>query len=175
MNSRSRPHAPAEGSAEPARAVRRGDFQLPCDPATALLLFTPDGECQWVDGWHPEYLSEATDEVGAVWRTSHDEDVTWITTDRDDDRVRYVRVSSNGTAGLVEVLCSPTDGGTRVQVTYDLTAGSAAGSDALQRFVAHFDGMLEHWRRATVPVLARTPVTGQAHRGPVAGEGPAAR
>jgi hypothetical protein len=162
VESRTRRQATPEVSAERARAVRQGDFRLPCDPATALPLFTPEGERQWVDGWHPEYLSGADDEVGAVWRTSHDEDTTWITTDRDDDRVRYARISSNGTAGLVEVLCAPTEGGTRVQVTYDLTACTAAGFDALHRFATHFENMLEHWRRATASALARTPVTGQA-------------
>jgi hypothetical protein len=147
----------ATRSAGPARAVRHGEFPLPCDPATALPLFTPEGERQWVGGWDPEYLSGAEDEVGAVWRTSHGEDVTWITTDRDDARVRYARLSSNGTAGLVEVLCIPADGGTKVLVTYDLTAYTAAGVDALQRFATDFDDMLEHWRRATAAVLARTP------------------
>ena len=162
MENQTRPHATPGGPAEPSRAVRQGCFQLPCSPATALPLFTPEGERRWVDGWHPEYLSGASDEVGAVWRTSHGEDTTWITTDRDGDRVRYARISNKGTAGLVEVLCSPAAGGTRVQVTYDLTACTAAGVDALQRFATHFDDMLEHWQRATASTLARTPVTGQA-------------
>jgi hypothetical protein len=156
-----RPQATFEGSAQPTRAVRRGEFELPCDPATALALFTPEGEREWVSGWQPEYLSGANDEVGAVWRTSHEHDVTWITTDRDDARVRYARISSNGTAGLVDVRCTPTDEGTRVQVTYDLTACSTAGLDALGRFAAHFDDMLDQWRRATALVLARTPVPGE--------------
>jgi hypothetical protein len=162
VESRPRPHATPEGPAESARAVRQGGFQLPCSPTTALALFTPEGERRWVGGWDPEYLSGASDEVGAVWRTSHGEDTTWITTDRDDDRVRYARVSSNGTAGLVEVLCSPIEGGTRVQVTYDLTACTAAGLGSLQRFATHFDDMLEHWRRATAAVLTRAPIPEQA-------------
>ena len=137
------------------RAVRQGSFQLPCSPATALPLFTPEGERRWVGGWHPEYLSGATDEVGAVWRTSAGgDDTTWVTTDRDDDRVRYARISGNGTAGLVEVLCSPAGGGTKVRVTYDLTACTAAGADALRRFAAEFTDMLEHWRQATTSALA---------------------
>ena len=139
------------------RAVRQGQFELPCDPTTALPLFTPEGEREWVGGWQPDYLSGVDDEVGAVWRTSHEEEVTWITTDRDDDRVRYARVSSNGTAGLVEVRCTPTDGGTRVQVTYDLTACTAAGLDPLWEFATHFDDMLEHWRQATAAVLQSNP------------------
>ncbi len=162
MESRPQLRATPGGSAEVARAVRRGSFQLPCSPAAALPLFTPDGERRWVGDWHPHYLSGASDEVGAVWRTSHGEDTTWITTDRDDDRVRYARISSNGTAGLVEVLCRAADGGTRVQVTYDLTACTAAGLDALSRFATHFDDMLGHWRNATTSALAGTPVTTQA-------------
>jgi hypothetical protein len=162
VESQTGPDGTPEGSAELARAVRQGSFPLRCDPATALSLFTPEGERQWVSGWHPEYPSGAKDEVGAVWRTSHDEDVTWITTDRDDDRVRYARVSSNGTAGLVEVRCTPTDGGTTVQVTYDLTAYTGAGVDALHRFATHFDDMLDHWRHATASALATAPVIGPA-------------
>jgi hypothetical protein len=116
----------------------------------ALALFTPEGERRWVGGWRPEYLSGATDEVGAVWHTSIGGDTTtWVTTDRDDDRVRYARISSNGTAGLVEVLCSPAENGASVRVIYDLTACTAAGVNALHRFAADFDDMLEHWRQAT--------------------------
>ena len=85
-----------------------------------------DGER--VSGWEPEYLSGATDEVGAVWRTSDEQDLTWTTTDREDARVRYARISGNGTAGLVEVLCARTDEGTGVQVTYDLTASTPPAS-----------------------------------------------
>ena len=149
-----RPAAPSS-STERVRAVRQGSFQLPCSPAMALPLFTPEGERRWVGGWHPEYLSGATDEVGAVWRTSiGGDDTTWVTTDRDDDRVRYARISGNGTAGLVEVLCSPAGDGTSVRVTYDLTACTAAGVDALRRFAAEFTDMLEHWRQATTSALA---------------------
>jgi hypothetical protein len=151
---------------EPVRAVRQGGLLLPCSPAVALPLFTPEGERQWVDGWRPEYLSGAADEVGAVWRTSVGGDTTWITTDRDDHRVRYARVSDNGTAGLVEVLCSPTENGTSVQVTYDLTASTPAGGDVLRGFTADFDDMLEHWRQATAAALAGAPVTGRSeHHG----------
>lgn len=152
------PQASVAGSTEPVRAVRRGSFRLPCGPATALPLFTPDGERRWVGGWQPECLSGATDEVGAVWRTSLGGDTTWVTTDRDGDRVRYARISSNGTAGLVEVRCGPAGTETSVQVTYDLTACTAAGVAALHRFVTAFDDMLEHWRRATTSALAGEPV-----------------
>ena len=39
-------------------------------------------------------------------------------------------------------------------MTYDLTACTAAGVDALHRFAAGFDDMLEHWHQATIVALA---------------------
>lgn len=146
-----------ENQAGAVRAVRQGAFTLPCDPATALPLFSPEGERRWVDGWSPDYPSGATDEVGAVWRTALGGDTTWVTTDRTDDRVRYARVSGNGTAGLVEVTCRPAAGGTEVRVTYDLTACTAAGVVALHRFAAGFEDMVRDWRQATTAALAGGP------------------
>lgn len=46
----------------PARITRTGSFTLPCEPLTALALFTPEGERAWVEGWAPTYLSKANDE-----------------------------------------------------------------------------------------------------------------
>jgi hypothetical protein len=43
-------------------------------------------------------------------------------------------------------------------VTYDLTACTAAGVDALHRFATDFDDMLERWRQATTSALAGAPV-----------------
>ena len=60
------------------------------------------------------------------------------------------------------MLCSPTENGTSVRVTYDLTACTTAGVDAVHRFTADFDDMLEHWRQATAAALAGAPVTGKS-------------
>jgi hypothetical protein len=142
---------------DPVAMTRRitvtGSFTLPCDPLIALPLFTPEGERAWVEEWAPTYLSGATDEVGAVWTTATHSHTTWVTVVRTDDRVKYARVSDNGTAGLVDVRCLAADGDATVQVTYDLTATSTAGLSWLQHFVAGFDGMLEQWRNLTLPLV----------------------
>lgn len=141
----------------PARITCTGSFTLPCEPLAALPLFTPEGERAWVEGWAPVYLSEATDEVGAVWTTSTHSPTTWVTVARTDDRVAYARVSDNGTAGMVEVRCVAAPGGTTVHVTYDLTATNAAGSTWLEDFSAAYDDMLEEWRNLTLRHIEGTP------------------
>lgn len=137
------------------RCNRSGFFTLPCSPDVALALFTPEGERDWVPDWTPTYLSGATDEAGAVWTTdAHGVAVTWVTVIREEDHVRYARLSSNGTAGFVDVRCAPADEGTRVRVEYDLTATSDAGVTSLGQFTREYDDMLEEWRALASRVLA---------------------
>jgi hypothetical protein len=137
----------------PARITRTGSFTLPCEPLTALPLFTPEGERAWVEGWAPTYLSEANDEVGAVWTTAAHSPTIWVTATRTEDRVAYARVSDNGTAGIVDVRCVAAPGGTTVHVTYDLTATNTGGSTWLEQFFAGYDDMLEEWRNLTLRLL----------------------
>jgi hypothetical protein len=138
-----------------SRVTRSGSFDLPCDPATALPLFTPEGERRWVDGWAPVYHSAATDEVGAVWTTAAGAPTTWVTVVRDDDRVAYARVSADGTAGMVQVRCLASGtGATTVDVTYDLTATDARGQAHLEDFARGYAELLEDWRERTRRVLA---------------------
>lgn len=118
------------------------------------MLFTPEGERAWVEGWAPTYLSGAIDEVGAVWTTEGHSHTVWVTVVRTDDHITYARASDNGTAGIVDVRCLPAaDGGASVRVTYDLTATSASGSPWLQNVAAGFDGMLQEWRTLILPLV----------------------
>lgn len=64
-----------------------------------------------------------------------------------------MRFAAAGTVGLVEVVCSRSNGGTRVEVTYDLTAASAVDAAALRRFADAYPAMLELWRRSTTATL----------------------
>jgi hypothetical protein len=137
-----------------SRVRLSGSFVLPCDPATALPLFTPEGERRWVDGWVPVYHSAATDEPGAVWTTTGGP-TTWVTVVRDDDRVAYARVSADGTAGLVQVHClADGTGETTVEVTYDLTATDPRGRARLEVFARGYADLLEDWRVRTRRLLA---------------------
>ncbi len=90
-----------------------------------------------------------------MWTTStHDAATTWVTVIRNDNHVAYARVSDDGTAGLVSVRCLPDDDGTRVHVTYDLTATSDAGLGWLQHFAGRYDEMLQNWHDLTVRLLS---------------------
>jgi hypothetical protein len=124
------------------RIVCRGTFGLPGAPEAAVGWFTPEGERAWVEGWDPVYCSGASDEPGAVW-TTHG--TTWVTTDRTPTRVRYARVAGNGTAGTVEVACTPDGTGTTVTVTYDLTATEPRGEHVLRALEAGYPAMLADW------------------------------
>ena len=138
-----------------SRVTMSGSFVLPCNPATALPLFTPEGERRWVDWWVPVYHSAATDEVGAVWTTAAGAPTTWVTIVRDDDRVAYARVSANGTAGLVQVRCLADGAGeTTVEVTYNLTATDPRGRAGLEDFARGYADLLEDWRARTRRMLA---------------------
>ena len=157
---------PAMEDTIPARVTLTGTFELDCSPDTAIALFTPEGERRWEQGWDPTYHSGATDETGAVWTTSDREHVTWVTTDRAPTRVRYARVSSSGTAGLVEVACEPLAGKTLVRVTYDLTAYTPGVERRLQAFADSFPEMLRQWRVATAAALTTDErLSGTSERG----------
>jgi hypothetical protein len=117
-------------------------------------LFTPEGERAWVPDWTPTFLSGATDEAGAVWTTqAHGVHVTWVTVLRDSHRARYARLSTNGTAGFVDVRCSVEGDATRVHVRYDLTATNEDGAAFLAQLARGYDAMLNQWRRLASRVL----------------------
>jgi hypothetical protein len=67
--------------------------------------------------------------------------------------VRYARVASGDSAGLVTVTCVETSGRTTVTVDYDLSALSDAGADRLEDFASSYDDMLAHWHHHTARAL----------------------
>jgi hypothetical protein len=75
-----------------------------------------------------------------------------VIVDRTEQSMRYVRMRPELHAGTVEVRCEPDETGTRVEVTYDLTA---IGPDAaVVRFGDRFDAMLVHWEHLIGEALA---------------------
>lgn len=76
-----------------------------------------------------------------------------MTVIRDDDHVRYARVSGNGTAGYVDVRRELSEGRTRAHVGYDLTVPSDAAGTAIKQFADGFDDMLTEWRDLVGRVL----------------------
>ena len=125
----------------PLRVIRSGRVSA---PAAGMAAFTPEGERSWVGaGWDPVYPSEQeTLEPGLVFVAAG---ATWVVTDVEHDRVRYVRVTPGERAGTVEVRRR---GARSVEVIYDLTALNADAEADLQAFADGFEAMLSEWNRA---------------------------
>jgi hypothetical protein len=143
-------------SAEPASQSR--SFHLDAPPARVLPLFTALGERAWAPGWNPEILS-GQEQRGSAFRTRHGEhEAVWIVTDYRpaDGEVSYARLVQGSNIGLVDVRCTPADGGTEVSVRYTLTGVSPEGEAFVREFLApeHYARMIEEWRGATSAVLA---------------------
>jgi hypothetical protein len=134
------------------RVQLTGSFTLPAPLERVLPLFTAEGERAWAPGWEPTYADSPVHEVGQVWTTTGPE-TTWVAVQTDDACVRYARVASGLSAGIVTVSCRETAEGTEVTTSYDVTALSPAGEKRLAEFASSYDGMLEHWRVHTCAAL----------------------
>jgi hypothetical protein len=123
-----------------------------------LALFTPEGERRWADGWDPQYPEPGRCEgPGAVFRTQHGgHETTWIVVDQSPDGIRYARVVSGMTAGTIAVdILGSENGATRVRVTYDLTALTAAGGTWLEAFAKHYETGIGEWSHEIDAALRR--------------------
>ena len=144
-----------------ARAPRRerhtGRFELALPRDEAFKLFTADGERLWVPGWTPAILGPLPQAPGLVFLTGEGAERTiWTVLESDpvDGLVRYSRVTPGSRAGLVEVRVSGEGDRTRVDVTYDLTALSPEGEEALEAYSApRFAEMLANWEKLIAAFL----------------------
>lgn len=124
----------------------------------AMALFTPEGERDWAGDWDPHYPDPRRREgPGAVFTTEHgSHHTTWVMVDHRRDGVRYARVTHGMTAGTVAVdVLGSNEQTTRVRVTYDLTALSAAGETRLDTFDAHYDTEIASWATEIAAALGR--------------------
>jgi hypothetical protein len=149
-----------------ARTIQRGSFDLPLAPSAAFDLFTAEGEKRWVDGWDPIVLGAGDcTEPGTVFLTNHDgEQTIWtvIEADRDAGRLRYSRVSPGRRAGTVGVHLSAIDGGSRIIVSYDLTALGPEGEAAIMAMdAAAYSLMLSGWRSQILAIPNSAPTLGR--------------
>jgi hypothetical protein len=136
------------------RMVRTHHFDLPVPPAQAFGHFTPEGERAWAKGWDPAYLHPADGRaaVGMVFTTGHGgEQTLWTLTRHEPEEglVEYLRVTPGSRMGTVRVQCSQLDAGTRVTVTYALTALTPQGNDTLRALDAPaYERFIESWEES---------------------------
>jgi hypothetical protein len=140
----------------PLRLTGRIRVGLP--PAEAFRLFTPRGEQDWAPGWEPHFPAPASDdtEPGTVFETSphgqpgtHVPPTVWVVTNRESGRhISYARMTPGDRAGTVTVELSAADGASDVEVTYQLTALSAAAEPGLREFADGYAAYLQSWQDA---------------------------
>ena len=136
------------------RVVRSHHFELPMAPCEAIQLFTPEGERAWAQGWEPTYLHPADGRAtpGMVFTTGHGgEETLWTMTRHEPEcgLVEYLRVTPGSRMGSVRVQCAHAGSGTRVTVTYALTALTPTGSETLRALDdAAYESFIDSWRTA---------------------------
>jgi hypothetical protein len=147
------------GATRGAPIHRAAEITVRVPREQALALFTPEGERRWADGWDPQYPEPARREgPGAVFTTRHGgRETTWIIVDQVPEGIRYARVTHGMTAGTIAVdILGSKDGATRVRVTYDLTALTAAGSTWLEAFAKHYETGIGEWSDEIDAALQRS-------------------
>jgi hypothetical protein len=150
-------------SEQPATQVR--SFRLEAPLERVFPLFTAEGERSWAPGWEPRILSGDVERGSAfVTRTQGGIETTWIVADYRpaEGRVSYARLAQGSNIGLVDVICTPAEGGgTVVSVRYTLTGVSDSGRAFVREFLqpAHYASMIDEWQAATRSALAGKPVS----------------
>ena len=142
----------------PLRIANSGSFELALSPHEAFDLFTAEGERLWVPGWSPTILGELPQHPGLVFLTeASGRQTIWTVIDSDWAALRhcYSRVTPGVSAGTVEVQICPTESGSEVIVSYDLTALSPEGEAVLEGYAdPHFAEMMGVWRSLVEAMLA---------------------
>ena len=131
---------------------RTHSFSLPLPLREAIVLFEPEGEKRYAEGWEPHYLAPASGKTveGMVFTTGHgDEHTIWtlVRYQPQEGLVEYVRDTPGSRTGIVRVHCRAIDPqSTRVEVTYTLTALSESGNAHLRKFdEARYRAYVESW------------------------------
>ena len=131
--------------------VRTSHFELPLEPAAAFGFFTPEGERAWAKGWDPRYVHPADGALreGMVFITGHGgEETVWMVLRHEPAaaRVDYLRMTPGSRIGIVRVRCDPAPAGSRVTVTYELTALTESGGELLRALdAAAYEAFIGTW------------------------------
>jgi hypothetical protein len=132
-------------------------FHIALPPDEAFRLFTPLGERVWAHGWAPTFPAPTADDSqpGTVFEThAHGQQCTWLVTDRAwGRRIAYAQVIPGERAGRVTVTLDAAQGGSDVEVVYDLTPLSEAGARHIQQFATGYGDYLRSWQSAIAAYL----------------------
>jgi len=139
------------------RLSDRIHVSLPAEEA--FQLFTPRGEREWARGWDPVFPAPGSDdtEPGTVFETdAHGRRTTWMVTERTRGRrIAYAQVIPGERAGRIIVTLDAAEGGSEVEVVYELTPLSEAGAHHLTQFADGYSEYLHSWQDAIAACLTK--------------------
>jgi hypothetical protein len=128
----------------------RERIHVPLPAEEAFQLFTPRGEREWAHGWDPTFPVPTDDdsEPGTVFQiNAHGQRGTWLVTDRKwGRRIAYAQVVDDHRAGSITVTLDSVEGGSEVEVVYELTPLSKTGEHDLKRFAESYGDFLRSWQ-----------------------------
>lgn len=140
-----------------ARHRLTGRITIGLPPDQAFRLFTPRGEQDWAHGWLPRFPAPAPDdtEPGTAFETeSHGQHTIWLVTSCEPGRrISYARVTPGDQAGTVTVTISPSGAHSEAEVSYHLTALTAAAHPRLREFADRYPAYLRSWQDAIAACL----------------------
>jgi Activator of Hsp90 ATPase homolog 1-like protein len=139
------------------RLSHRIQVALPAEEA--FQLFTPRGEREWADDWDPTFPAPTSDDSapGTVFETkARDHQGTWLVTDRVwGRRIAYAQVMPGDRAGTITITLEATEGGSEVEVVYELTPLSETGAHHLEQFAGRYCDYLRSWQDAIAACLEK--------------------
>lgn len=134
------------------------EFCFASPPDEVFRLFDPQNEGEWASGWRIEPLAPQpfTTEPNAIFAVPHGDAVRelWTVLDFDPQALHaeYLAWWDTHLMRRIEVRAEPTEGGTRVRVSYLLTSLSRHGRQRLERYDEAF---LAAWQGPIEDALAR--------------------
>lgn len=135
-----------------------GRLTLSVPPEQAFVAFTPRGESGWAPEWEPVFHGPAEDDSapGTVFEVIHGHSHSvWQVVDRIDSAyLRYARTTPGVSAGTVTIELTPEGPGSRVDVTYQMTALSVDGEAELAALATDPELSPSAWQEPLARFLA---------------------
>ena len=146
------PHATSDHAPDETRVQisRRATITLEYPPEQAIQLFTAEGETYWLGdlGWNPAMLRGDGFHKNDVFAVGNN---TFIVADYDtaNGTVKYARVETGKSSGIVDISISAEGSGSVVEVAYNMTGLSDDGDNALAEMTDEvFATHIASWRTA---------------------------
>lgn len=143
-------------------AVRSHAFVVNLPVERAFVLFEPEGERAWAQGWDPQHVwpQDGRTQAGMVFTTQHGGESTIWTLVRHEPQsalVEYLRVTPDSRVASIIVQCARLDAArTRATVIYAMTGLSEGGNRFIRNMdEAHYREYIAGWETAIAKIAGQ--------------------